>query len=347
MVTAELSSNQRRQRPRTAYGAAPPQRARRRASALIWGRLRRAVRRQWLLFTALWLLVAATGVAFDYLGSVRIWASLLFWLPAAAGVALATTTIRELGRNTITSLSSFGRHRGYAILGAAPDLSARALRQLPPDRRTPLDSLVFQPSGAFATAFRDLQDGFGKEKVISFVAAVPGEGASTAALCAAASAAQQGRRVVLVDCDLRVRTATRTLVHDAELGVLQASQDLGSWRDMLTEEEETGLHFLPAARPASAWRSLTSGPGFARLIGELRDAYDLVVLDCPPALTSADGPILAGAAQRCVLVTVWDRTPLPTVRAAMRALRVPARLATGVYVNRVPEGYRFGRLRPD
>lgn len=305
------------------------------------------MRRQWPLFVAFFALITAAGLAFDYFGGVRVGPSLLFWLPVAAGGALALAAFRELGRNTITSLSSFGRHRGYAILGAAPELTGRALRQLPPDRRTPLDSLVFQPSGAFATAFRDLQDAISKEKIISFIAAVPGEGASTTALCAAASAAQQGRRVILVDCDLRVRTATRALVHDAEQGVLQASQTPGAWRDMLTEEEETGLHFLAAARPTSAWRSLTTGHGFARLVGELRDAYDLVVLDCPPALTSADGPILAGAAQRCVLVTQWDRTPLPMVRAAMRALRVPARLATAVYVNRVPEGYRFGRLRPD
>lgn len=116
---------------------------------------------------------------------------------------------------------------------------------------------------------------------------------------------------------------------------------------MLAEEEETGLHFLPAARTTNAWRSLSGLPGFFQMLGELRDAYDLVVLDCPPALSTADAGIVASGARRAILVTAWDRTPIQAVRAAMRTLKANDRVSTAVYVNRVPQGYRFGRLRPD
>ncbi|MBL8536024.1 MAG: AAA family ATPase [Hyphomonadaceae bacterium] len=346
MATVDLTDDRRRLQAGT-LGAAARRIRQQPAQTLAWGRLRRAFRRQAPLVGIAFIAITAAGCLFDYLSGGATLRSLLFWAPIGAGVALLIGAVREFGRNTITSLASFGSHRGYAILGAAPELTPQALRQLPPDRRTPLDCVVFQPSSPFATAFRDLQEGAADERVVSFVAALPGEGASTAALCTAASAALQGKRVILVDCDLRLRSLTKTLVHDAQEGVLEASQRPGSWRGMLAEEEETGLHFLPAAKPESAWRTLTGAPGFAQLVRDLQEAYDLVVLDCPSALSSADGAILASAAQRCVLVAAWDRTPLPAVRAAMRALRGHAGAATAVYVNRVPPGYRFGRLRPE
>jgi Mrp family chromosome partitioning ATPase len=311
---------------------------------MAWSRLRRAARRQWPVFLGVATVLAGIGVSYEALGG-RPWTDAApTAIGLAAAAALAVVLVREVGRNTITSLASLGKHRGYAILGAAPDLAPRALRELPPDQRSPLGCLAFAPGSPFATAFRDLQGALSRERVVALIASLPGEGATTAALCAAASAAQQGRNVIVVDCDLRHRSLTRGLAPDADAGVLEASERPGYWRDFVEREEDTGLHFLPAARPKSPWRTLAGAPGFRSLLRQLREEYDLVVLDCPPALASAEGPAVARLADKCVLVAVWDQTPLSAMRAAMRALRARA---TGVYVNRVPPGYRFGRLRPD
>lgn len=311
---------------------------------MAWSRLRRAVRRQWPVFLGLSTVLAGVGVLYEALGG-RDWTEAApMSVALAAAAAFAVVLVRELGRNTITSLASLGRHRGYAVLGAAPELTPRALRELPPDQRSPLGCLVFAPGSAFATAFRDLQGALSRERVVAMIASLPGEGATTAALCVAASAAQQGRDVIVVDCDLRHRSLTRGLDVDADVGVLEASERPGYWRDFVEREQDTGLHLLPAARAKSPWRTLAGAPGFRSLLRQLREEYDLVVLDCPPALASAEGPAVARLADRCVLVSVWDQTPLSAMRAAMRALRARA---TGVYVNRVPRGYRFGRLRPD
>ena len=80
---------------------------------------------------------------------------------------------------------------------------------------------------------------------------------------------------------------------------------------------------------------------------ELQAKYDLVILDCPPALSNADGAMVARVADKTVVVAAWDETPLAAVRNTMRALRRRSNDATALYVNRVPAGYRFGRLRGD
>lgn len=345
-MTSPLASDRSRYQPGT-LGAATLRSRRPPSKSLAFGRLRRGVKRQWPWLVIVAVIVAAAGVGYDLGVGVRPVSSLLFWAPLGFAAGFVTALVRELGRNTVTSLSSFGKHRGYAILGAAPELTARVLRQLPPDKRTPLGCLAFQQASPFATAFRDLQANISNYGIVAFAAALPGEGATTAALCTAISASQQGRSVVVIDCDVRKRALTHALGYDPDEGVLNACERPERWQDFVGEEEEIGLHFIPAGRAKSAWRTLSSAPGFPELLNRLREHYDLIILDCPPALSGADAPAVVGFAEKIVLVTAWDRTPLNAVRRAMQMLQQPRRIQTGVYVNRVPPEYRFGRLRGD
>lgn len=307
---------------------------------------RASLRQAWIIALAAFVVIAG-GVAYELSGGVALLDALKLWVWIGLFVGLVFGAAREIGRNTITSIARLGRHRGYSVLGAAPELTPQALRQLPPNARSPLGALVQQPASAFASAFRDLQDAIAADHVVAFIAPRFDEGATTSALCAAISAMQQGRRVILLDCDIRRRSLTRALDRAPSVGVLEAAGSPDAWRSFLDYEDETGLPFIPAAIESNPWRTLFASPGFPALLDELRAEFDLIVLDCPPALGSAEGMMLARMADRCVVVAAWDETPLSAVRSAMRALRTRSRLITGIYVNRVPPGFRFGRLRPD
>lgn len=326
-------------RPRRQKGARAP-----RARSLFLSRLQRAAKRQALLFVLFAGIIAACGVLYEMSGGSSFFRSVIPAAGIGAAAAFVIVAFRELGRNTITSLSSLGRHRGFTVLGAAPDLTPRVLRELPPDQRSPLGCLAYQPASPFATAFRDLQGALAEDKVVAVAAPLPGEGATTTALSVAASAAQQGRSVIVIDCDLRHRALTHGFGLEPELGVVETCERPEYWREYVEREAETGLQFIPAARSRNPWRALSGIAGFRTLLLTLRQEFDLVVLDCPAILASAEGQTLARMADKCVLVTLWDRTPLGAVRTAVRALRGRP---SGLFINRVPPGYRFGRLRPD
>jgi len=343
-VTSPAASDGTRYEPGT-LGAATLRGRRPPSKSLTLWRVRRSIRRQLPLFLLIALGITAGGVAYDLSGGLRPLTSLAFWGPLGLAAGFGVALLREVGRNTVTTLSSFGKHRGYAILGAAPELTPRTLRQLPPDKRSPLGCLAFQPASSFATAFRDLQDALFQDGVVAFTSSVPGEGATTVALCTAVSAAQQGRSVVVIDCDLRRRALTRALGFDPDEGLLDACQRIDEWANYVGEEDETGVHFIPAARTRNAWHSLSSVQRFPELLARLSEHYDLILLDCPPVLSSSDGAPVAGFADKSLLVTAWDRTPISAVRRAMQMLQRRPRAKTGVYVNRVPSEYRFGRLR--
>ncbi|WP_395645025.1 CpsD/CapB family tyrosine-protein kinase [Terricaulis sp.] len=314
--------------------------------SLTLGRTMRAIGRQFSLFIIVLLIVGGAGAIYDFAGGMPLAAVFKLWGPVGLAAGFGAGMIRELGRNTIGSLTALGRHRGYALIGAAPELSDKVLRELPPDKRTPLGALAFQPSGAFATSFRDIQSALG-DRVVAFIGSVPNEGATTAALCAAASATQQGRRVIVVDCDIRRRSLTRLLHGDTDFGVLEAADEPGRWVEALCEEDEIGVAYIAAAKLRNPWRNLSSAKGFRTLVQELRARYDLVILDCPPALSNADGAMVARVADRIVVVAAWDETPLAAVRNTMRTLKRTASDATTLFINRVPAGYRFARLRGD
>lgn len=328
-------------------GAAARRARTHRPPSLMWGRVQRGLRRQWLLFGLIAALIAAGGVAYDLSGGVRLIPALLLWVPIGLGVGAGVAFFRELSRNTVTLVSSLGKHRGYGVYGAAPELTPRALRELAPDQRTPLGAVTFQPASAFANAYRDLQGAVAQDGLVAVISSLPKEGATTAAVCLGISAVQQGRRVLVVDCDLRRRSATRLLGSKPQYGLLECAETPQIWGSVIEEEPESGLHLLPATPPANAWRSLVGLHGFRSLLAELRNAYDLVILDCPPALSSAESALIAALADRAIVVTAWDRTPVNAVRRTVRTLHAHSNTATGVYINRVPPGYRFGRVRPD
>ncbi len=291
--------------------------------------------------------MAGAGVAYDLAGGVRVLSSLVFWAPIGIGIGLLVAVVRELNRNTVTVLSNLGKHRGYTVLGASPQLTERSLRELAPDKRSPFGCVAFQPASPFATAFRDLQGVLREDQLVAFIGSSPNEGATTAALCTAVAAAQQGRRVIVVDCDTRRRSLTKELGSNPSAGITECCDAPQNWRSFIEEEPETGLHLLPAARMSNPWKTLAaSANGLAALIGALRENYDLVILDCPPARNN-EGAILASYADKAVAVAAWDQTQISAIRQTVKTLQNRAGVRTAVYVNRVLPGFRFGRLRPD
>ncbi|MES1201814.1 MAG: CpsD/CapB family tyrosine-protein kinase, partial [Pseudomonadota bacterium] len=292
------------------------------------------------MFAVISALGLMLGAAYSFFykadsSAIAIWTA--FGVISAYGVA----TTRELSRNAIGLLSSVKRKSGYSVLAAAPVVTKQNMRDLPPDKRSPLGALLYQPASPFAAAIRDLASVATQRQLVAFIGSVPNEGASTAALCTAVSAAQQGRKVIIVDCDVRRRSLTRALGCESEHGVYEAAQQPEAWPQFVQQEMESGLHFIPAAKLRNPWRNLFGEPGLTTLFAHLREHYDLIVLDCPPALTINDGAVVARTADSCIIVATWDETPVAALRATMRALRARKLIPTGVCVNRVPPTYRF------
>ena len=107
------------------------------------------------------------------------------------------------------------------------------------------------------------------------------------------------------------------------------------WRETLLRDEKSGLHVLPLRDGSEVSDDLFGSEGMARLIGELRGHFDLIVLDCPPLHAVAEARIVAQTADAVLLVARWDRTPATALRAAAEQVRGGNSVLLGVVLNGV------------
>jgi succinoglycan biosynthesis transport protein ExoP len=144
-------------------------------------------------------------------------------------------------------------------------------------------------------------------RLVAVTSIRPGEGKSTVALALARSAARAGERVLLVDCDLARRNLSRIMGAAEAPGLADLLVDRGDTQGLIYRDECSGLDFLAAGR-GRVGRRIGELAVLASTAGWRRE-YDLVVLDGPPILASADALLLAEIAEGILLCIRWNHTP--------------------------------------
>lgn len=171
------------------------------------------------------------------------------------------------------------------------------------------------------------------------------DGKTTVATQLALALSRAGKRVILVDADLRrpqVCTRLGILEHESGLGDLLVGE--ANLADVLVRfpiPEEFGagaLLVLPAGTPPPNPSELLSSRNMVELIGHLEQQSDLVVIDTPAALAVSDALPLLQAGSGAVLVARMDRS----TREAVRRLQRVVNKADGAFLGAVATGVTSG-----
>jgi polysaccharide biosynthesis transport protein len=157
-------------------------------------------------------------------------------------------------------------------------------------------------------------------KVVLITSAISGEGKSTLAKSLAVLLAKQGRRVLLVEADLRRPRMRRDFesVRQGGLSEILASRDeAGAWLEgAMTLEDVGNLVILPAGPVPPDPAELLDSARMRLLVEAWRVQFDLVVLDGPPVLPVTDAVALAGMADTTIIVARCGLTPRSSLRRA-------------------------------
>ena len=149
----------------------------------------------------------------------------------------------------------------------------------------------------------------------------PAEGKSTSSYAIAMSFAQIGRRVVLVDGDMRKPAQHRNVGVANKLGLANILASQSTIEQALVPTEEPNLTFLPAGPVPINPAELIVGPGMAALLDTLKSQYDIVIIDGPPVLGLADAPALASQVDSTLFVIEANRAHSRQANAALGRLR--------------------------
>jgi capsular exopolysaccharide synthesis family protein len=251
------------------------------------------------------------------------------------GIVLAFA--RESFDTSIGTIEGVEEFLKVPVLGVIPQFTDKMLEKdaspmLPPDANPDvvemLSKLVclYSPKSVLAEAYRALRTniqfsvtGRGDFKTLLFTSAGLGEGKTTTIVNVALAMAQDGKRVLLVDADMR-----RPVIHarfglQREPGLSEVLTGSIQWKDAVRTVTDLMIGTLGVDRVMSApgldnLHILTSGKipmnpaelldssKATELIAELRKSYDLVLLDTPPILPIADAVAMSSRADGTVLV---------------------------------------------
>lgn len=182
------------------------------------------------------------------------------------------------------------------------------------------------PKSIAAESYRTLRtniqySSFDKEyKIIMVTSSEPGEGKSTIAGNLALSFAQDGKRVLLIDCDLRKPSLHKKFKISNLVGlsdVLIGKEDLKTALHRYNEN----LVVLTSGKLPPNPSEMLSSKAMSNLLEELKNVFDYIILDTPPVQAVTDSQILSTKADGTILVIRAEKTKKDSVQNALGLLK--------------------------
>lgn len=159
-------------------------------------------------------------------------------------------------------------------------------------------------------------------KCIGITSPTPGDGKSTTAANLAISLGQIGKKVMLVDCDLRLPTVATKFRINAAPGLSDFLVGQASIEEAIRQVVKYNIHILPAGNIPPEPTVLLESKQFASLLDALRKNYDYVIVDLPPVITVPDAVILAKHLDGYLLTTKERHTENRAVKEMLRRLQL-------------------------
>lgn len=179
-------------------------------------------------------------------------------------------------------------------------------------------------------------------KVIQVTSPVPGDGKSTLSSNMAVTMAQSGRRVLLIDADLRRPRVAKIFGIDSEIGVAAVVSGKAEIDDAILPGPVANLSILPGGKRPSNPAEILSSERFKNMVDMLRDKFDVIIIDTPPLLAVSDPGAVAGIVDGVVLTMRLRRNVKPLAARAKSLLDSVGANLLGVVINGVSSEAGYG-----
>ena len=272
-----------------------------------------------------------------------------FGMALAAGFAL----LREFRDTTVKTVDEIRKRFQLPILGGIPLFNSTKLTaDVPPEHRRLHPSLCYfhSPGSIAAEAFRSVRTAINlyadadHSMVVQVSSPEPSDGKTTFTANLAMSLAQSGKKVLLIDADLRRPTVGALFGAEHEFGL---SDVLGGDLLLVNAVQETPMETLAiltaGALPTNP-AELLSSQRLHGLIAEAREVFDIVLVDSPPLLAVSDPCIVAPHTDGLLLVMRLAKTTRSVAKRAHEILETHGINVLGVIANGMADidGYSNG-----
>ena len=258
-------------------------------------------------------------------------AAAIFGLLVSIGVVL----ILEQLRRGLRSAEEVEQALGIATLGVLPEQQGAA--DIAGAARYALNNPASDYAGslwAIMTRLNRATQLRRAREVLAIVSAVPGEGKSTFACNLALASAAAGARTLLIDGDPMAMSVTRAFTL-SQPGLNEVLNGRAKLATAIAKDPKTGLHVLGARDVSSGMHELfgVDSHALAALLRELREQFELIVIDSP-AILPVDGGTFVEHADQVAFVIAWESTERSAVEQAFALLGMHRAKIVGAVLNK-------------
>ncbi len=246
---------------------------------------------------------------------------LIFVMASAYGLLF----LREIRDTSLRSLGDLQNLTSVPILGALPAI-ANPSKNLEAARQTGLAPMLYyyhDPGSPEAEACRSVRSTFfvrtgdANARIVQFTSAEPSDGKTTCIANLAISIAQAGKKVLLIDADLRRPMIHRLFGLREDIGLSETLSGDIELKDALQTTYIENLSILTAGVIPPKPAELLSSAKLHYLLGEAAREYDFVLIDSPPVLAVSDPFILAQSVDAVMLVVRMHKNRRPSIKRAL------------------------------
>lgn len=158
-------------------------------------------------------------------------------------------------------------------------------------------------------------------KVIQICSSVKGEGKTTTVLNIAATYAENKKKVIVVDLDLRKPRCHRAFQIENKNGVTDVLLGEVELKDAIKHDEKIGFDLLNSGRKASNISYVIESKQLKEIIKELKNTYDVVLVDCPPVLAVSDPIIISSFCDVTIFVVSQIKSERRIAKEAVKTLK--------------------------
>lgn len=265
--------------------------------------------------------------------------TLSFALMMGVILGLALASLKDHFDDSISSEHEISRTAGIVTLATVPEVG----------KDVPSLAMSWSSQSLAAEAYRVLRANLRFSMVDSDIrtllvtSSLPGEGKSTVSLNLAAAVAAEGRKVVLVEADLRRPTLEDKALIKSNMGLTEILVEQRDVDEALIPSNVKGLSLITSGQIPPNPSELLASNRMKQLLSELSKRFDLVVIDSPPLCPLADAAILSSIADATVLITSIGVSRRGALEHALALLENSRARVIGTVINRVSRG--SGRYR--
>ena len=159
-------------------------------------------------------------------------------------------------------------------------------------------------------------------KVVGVTSPQSGEGKSTTAASLALSLAQIDKKVLLIDCDMRIPSVAGKFRVPWAPGLSDFITGQARIENTIYQLEEQGIHVMPAGNMPPDPTGLLEAKQLEHLFAAFRNNYDYVIVDLPPACNLPDAVILSKYIDGYLLVVRQKKTKHKYISETLKSLQM-------------------------